>query len=113
MSLFCLCAPEILDTFSRPAVVVGHPGHELKVFGWIAEHRPQVHVITNGSGQHGVSRLAATARLLVGVGATPGEVFGSISDAEIYRALVETNIPFFLDLLERLAGFFLPHRGDF
>jgi len=113
MSLFCLCAPEVLESFSRPAVVVGHPGHELKVFGWIAEHRPQVHVITDGSGRHGISRMASTARLLGGVGARPGEVFGSISDAEIYRALVETNIPFFLDLLERLAGSFVQHRVDF
>ena len=113
MSLFCLCAPEVLESFSRPAVVVGHPGHELKVFGWIAAHRPQVHVITDGSGRHGVSRLASTARLLVEAGARPGEVFGSISDAAIYRALVETNIPFFLDLLERLAGSFLQHGVDF
>jgi hypothetical protein len=113
MSLFCLCAPEVLESFSRPAVVVGHPGHELKVFGWIAEHRPQVHVITDGSGRHGVSRLPSTAKLLAGVGAKPGEVFGPVSDAEIYHALLETNIPFFLDLLNRLAGSFIRNRVDF
>jgi hypothetical protein len=113
MSLFCLCTPEVLESFRRPAAVVGHPGHELKVFGWIAEHRPQVHVITDGSGRHGVSRLPSTARLLAGVGATPGEVFGSISDAEIYGALLETNIPFFLDLQERLADSFIQNEIDF
>src|SRR5215467_15612703 len=103
MPLFCLCAPEILAPFRRPAVVVGHPGHELKVFGWIAEHRPQVHVITDGSGRQGVSRLPSTAKLLAGLSAEPGDIFGSASDAEIYRALLETDIPFFLDLLKRLA----------
>ena len=113
MSLLCLCAPEVLESFSRPAVVVGHPGHELKVFGWIAEHRPQVHVITDGSGRHGVSRLPSTAGLLAAVGAKPGEVFGSVTDAEIYRALLETNIPFFLDLLETLAGSFIRNAVDF
>jgi hypothetical protein len=113
MSLFCLCAPEVLESFSHPAVVVGHPGHELKVFGWIAEHRPQVHVITDGSGRHGVSRLPSTAKLLAGVGAKPGEVFGAVSDAEIYRALLETNIPFFLGLRDRLAESFLRSGIDF
>jgi hypothetical protein len=113
MPLFCLCAPEILAPFRRPAIVVGHPGHELKIFGWIAEHRPQVHVITDGSGRQGVSRLPSTAKLLAALGAEPGEVFGSVSDAEIYRALLETDIPFFLDLLNCLAESFIRNGVDF
>jgi hypothetical protein len=113
MPLSCLCAPETFASFKHPAVVVGHPGHELKVFGWIDEHRPQVHVITDGSGRRGISRLASTAQLLSGMGVEPGEVFGAVSDAGLYRALLERNVPFLLDLLDCLSGSFVRHRVDF
>src|ERR1700733_3513174 len=113
MPLFCLCSPETLASFTSPALVVGHPGHELKMFGWIAEHRPQVHVITDGSGRQGVSRLPSTAKLLSAMDAKPGEIFGAVSDAGVYRALLETNIQFFLDILYGLADSFTRHGVDF
>jgi hypothetical protein len=113
MQLECLCTPEILTSFKRPAIVVGHPGHELKVFGWIAEHRPQVHVITDGSGRQGISRLPSTAKLLSTLDAKQGAIFGSVSDGGVYRALLETDIPFFLDLLNCLVDSFLRDRVDF
>lgn len=113
MPLLSLCSPEALASFSSPALVVGHPGHELKMFGWIAEHHPQVHVITDGSGRQGVSRLPSTSKFLSAMDAEPGEIFGAVSDAGVYRALLETNIQFFLDILSGLADSFLRHGIDF
>jgi hypothetical protein len=113
MPLFCLCSPETLASFSSPALVVGHPGHELKMFGWMAEHRPQVHVITDGSGRQGVSRLPSTSKLLSAMNAEPGEIFGPVSDAGVYRALLETNVQFFLDILQCLADSFIRRGVDF
>src|ERR1700733_13075391 len=60
--------------FKRPAVFVGHPGHELRVLGWLAETRPRVHVLTDGSGASGCSRLPSTSRLLDRIEACRGEV---------------------------------------
>ena len=113
MQLECLCAPEILASLKRPAIVVGHPGHELKMFGWIAEHRPQIHVITDGSGRQGISRLPSTAKLISTLGAKQGEIFGAATDADIYSALLETDIPLFLNLLNCLVDSFLKHGVDF
>jgi hypothetical protein len=113
MPLFCLCSPETLAPFSSPALVVGHPGHELKMFGWIAEHHPQVHVITDGSGRQGVSRLPSTSKFLSAMNTEPGEIFGPVSDAGVYCALLETNIQFFLDLLHALADSFIRRGVDF
>jgi hypothetical protein len=93
--------------------VVGHPGHELRVYGWMSEHHPMVHVLTDGSGRLGVSRLPSTARLLAQSGARKGEVFGLVSDAEMYRALLEQDIPFFLNILNQIAGSLLRHEIDF
>jgi len=111
--LACLCQPDPPDALQRPALVIGHPGHELRVFGWVAEHRPRVYVLTDGSGRSGISRLPSTARLLAALGAEPGEVFGALSDAELYRALLAGDSTLFLGLLDRLADSFLRHRIDF
>ncbi len=111
--LSCLFAPEPLAPYSHAALVVGHPGHELKVFGWMTEHRPRVYVLTDGSGQNGVSRLHVTEILLAQLGAARGETFGAVADAEIYRAILTQRLSFFLDILDALASSFITHSVDF
>ena len=92
--------------------MVGHPGHELRLFGWISQYRPRVYVLTDGSGRQGVSRVPATARLLAGLGAEPGEIFGALSDAELYAAILRQDTALLLRLLDRLADSFVRHRTD-
>src|SRR6266481_64211 len=113
MTLSCLSTPESFRPFRRPALVVGHPGHELKVFGWMTEHRPLVHVLTDGSGRHGISRLPSTARLISQAGAKSGEVFGPVSDAAMYRALQGKNTPYELNRLNAQAASFIQHDIHF
>ncbi len=100
-------------SFKRPAVLVGHPGHELKVLGWLADKRPRAHVLTDGSGGTGSSRLAATSELLNRMGARVGEVFGPLSDANIYHAILEQKIPFFCSIVDQLATSLADHGTDF
>lgn len=111
--LSCLFAPEPLDSYRRPAMVMGHPGHELKVFGWIAAHHPRVYILTDGSGQNGVSRLSATEKLLAQLGAERGEIFGAATDVEIYEAILEQRVSFFLNILDAIAESFANHSIDF
>ena len=92
------------------ALVLGHPGHELKVLGWVSEYRPRVFMITDGSGQQGVPRTLSTAALITRLGCEPGEVFGWISDAEIYRAMLERDCGLFLNLVDQIADSFLKHK---
>ncbi len=84
-------------------LVVGHPGHELMVHGWLEAARPLVMVLTDGSGHAGVSRLASTAALLARAGATPAPIFGRFTDVELYRALLDCRTDVFVDLVEELA----------
>jgi hypothetical protein len=106
-------APVSLGVFSRPALVAGHPGHELKVFGWMSQHAPRVYLVTDGSGRHGVSRTPSTAAVIAGLQAPPGEVFGFLSDAEIYDAMLQKDVPLFIGLVDELAGSFVRHQIDF
>ncbi len=92
---------------SRTALVVAHPGHELRLHGWLEQARPCVFVLTDGSGSSGPSRLASTARLLAGAGATTGDLFGALTDRDLYAAILEGRLELFTWLVDRLAAAFL------
>src|SRR5215831_20493662 len=88
---------------ARAVLVVGHPGHELRVYGWLTKVRPVVHVLTDGSGGEGTSRLASTTALLEEVGASRGSIYGRMTDREIYAAMLAGDHGCFIALAEELA----------
>jgi hypothetical protein len=93
------------DIFAgRAALAIAHPGHELRVHGWMQRARPLVLVLTDGSGGKGSSRLASTERILRRTGARPGCLFGCCPDRQIYQAVLAGNTQFFLALAAELAG---------
>jgi hypothetical protein len=73
----------------RAALIVGHPGHELRVYRWLELAQPTVYVLTDGSGHTGRSRLHSTRAVLSAAGATAGTLFGRFSDADLYTAMLE------------------------
>src|ERR1700720_1629366 len=113
MQLWFEKVPEGLSSYRRPALLVGHPGHELRVLGWLAENRPRVYVLTDGSGPDGTSRLPATSRLLDRLGSRRGRVFGLFSDARTYRAILEQEIGIFQSIVDELAQSLIEHGIDF
>ena len=57
--------------------------------GWLEQARPEVWVLTDGSGRGDASRVPSTRRDLAAARATPGTVLGRWSDREAYRILLE------------------------
>jgi hypothetical protein len=88
------------------AIVVAHPGHELRVFHWMEESRPLYCCITEGSGGSASSRLASTSAILQAVGAVPGPVYGRYPDKAIYRLLLDGAVDVFVQLAKELADCF-------
>ena len=88
---------------SRAILVVAHPGHELRVHGWLEKARPEVWVITDGSGRTNRSRLDSTTRVLEATGAVPGSVYGQFSDADLYDAVLKFDHRCFIDLVDQLV----------
>src|SRR5258706_14972165 len=77
------------------ALVVAHPGHELRVYGWLLEARPKVFVLTDGSGRTGRSRLSSTTKLGTDAGARFGRIYGRFTDIAVYEALLDGNFEVF------------------
>lgn len=102
------------DTFppGRAALVVAHPGHELRVHGWLELARPRVFVLTDGSGRTAASRVPSTTAVLEGAGATSGRIFGRFTDAAFYEAVLKQDFPLFTALTAELAGALVEDQID-
>src|SRR5215831_10826926 len=94
---------------SAVALVVAHPGHELRVHRWMELTRPLVCVLTDGSGSHGVSRVASTLRVVRQAGAAMGPWQGRVPDAEVYQWLLAGAHGCFRNLVGELADILWSH----
>jgi hypothetical protein len=91
----------------RAALVVAHPGHELRVYGWLEAVRPRVFVLTDGSGRSQQSRVASTDTVLSAVGATRGSMYARLTDPALYAALLDHDFALFTGLADELADAFV------
>lgn len=94
----------LLSPDLKTALVIGHPGHELRVFHWLEVMKPMVCVITDGSGRLGLSRLPSTTKILNQVNASQGVFYGSCSDREAYLAILNRDFDLFIRHARALAA---------
>ena len=88
----------------RNLLVVGHPGHELRAYGWIADTRPRVCILTDGGGSSAnASRLSESVSLLSGLGAQIGPICGAWSDRSLYEIILAGECASLVRSAEQLA----------
>jgi hypothetical protein len=97
----------------RAALVIAHPGHELRVYAWLQLARPQVFVLTDGSGRSRKSRLHRTTQILNSLGARPGSIYGRLTDVRIYSAILNGERDLFIDLAHEVAEALAADRIDY
>ena len=94
---------------SPSALVVAHPGHELRLFHWLELDHPTVFVLTDGSGRSGKPRIDSTRAVLAATGCAEGSVMGRFTDADVYRVIMERDVRGIAEvtreLRDALAGF--------
>src|SRR5437899_12803959 len=90
--------------------MIGHPGHELRAYGWVAQARPRFCILTDGGGSDGVPRLDHSSTLLRSLGASAGPICGDLTDRAIYELVLNGNHEPFENLAERLARFLLEEQ---
>lgn len=97
----------------RAALIIAHPGHELRVHHWLETAKPATLVLTDGSGRTLQSRLESTTRILQRAGGTAGPVYGRFTDADIYQAMLAGKTETFNALLEEMVNWLLAERIDY
>lgn len=76
----------------------------------MAEYRPRVYCLTDGSGGSGQSRVPSTKQVIAAAGAREGELLPCASDAEIYRAILERDFAWFCGIADELAVALVRHE---
>jgi len=94
----------------QTALVIAHPGHELRVWYWLEQVRPLTSIVTDGSGQTGRSRASFSRGLLQEAGARASSFFGVASDRTIYAAVLAGNHDFFRSLIDDIASELIRQR---
>src|SRR6476620_6764836 len=97
----------------RAALVVAHPSHELCIHGWLQQTRPYICVLTDGGGRSGQSRLSRTTDVLARAGAVQGDIYGRLTDREIYSAILRNDSELFVMLVKELAETFVAQQIDY
>jgi hypothetical protein len=95
-------------TPSPAALVIAHPGHELRLHHWLEKARPRVFVITDGSGS-GRSRVRSTMEVLDATGCAAGSIVGALTDREVYRMLLEGEVAPVVAMTNELAERLIEH----
>ena len=98
---------------ARAVMILGHPGHCLRAFGWMREARPLCQILTDGSGLTASARIESSRRTMESVGASPGALFGRFSDRRIYSAILNSEHSLFIDLANELADVLVKERVDY
>ncbi len=85
------------------ALIVGHPGHELRVHGWLSQVRPVTFVLTTGSGATGFGRSASTELVLRETGVAVGNGFAPLDDGAAYAAILRGDAGVFVGIADAIA----------
>jgi hypothetical protein len=88
----------------RTILVIAHPGHELRVHGWLEMKRPEVWVLTDGSGRTQRSRIRSTTRVLEATGGVPGPIYGHMTDIDLYKSVLNFEHDRFTAIVDQLAA---------
>src|ERR1700704_6287649 len=92
------------------ALIIGHPGHELRIHHWVETGRPLTFVLTDGSGRGQQPRLPSTVSVLHRAGAKPAPIFGRWTDAQAYEILLSGNLGALAGLTRELAQAFVANE---
>jgi hypothetical protein len=97
---------------TKSLLVIGHPGHELRVYGWIVQAHPLVCILTDGSGSSQNPRIEESLALLRRIGAQIGPICGEFSDRQLYQHILQKNTGVFEKLCDRIAGLIVDRAID-
>ena len=97
----------------KSALVIAHPGHELLVYNWLSLANPCVFVLTDGSGHSHKSRLHRTTSIINSLGARPGSIYGVLTDADAYSAILAGEVGVFIRMASELAEALVHHRIEY
>ncbi len=94
------------------ALILSHPGHELRVLGWLKTARPLVLILTDGSGHTTQPRIELSCELIEGAGGRLESLCGNFTDQQFYQAILDQDLDFFTQLRTRICDILAEQQID-
>ena len=88
---------------TNTALIIAHPGHELRLAHWLERMRPIVHILTDGSGRSEQARIDSSLTILKSTGAIPGAIMGRNTDRGLYADVLNQRTATFEQLTHDLT----------
>jgi hypothetical protein len=77
---------------TKTALIIGHPGHELRAYTFVKKYKPDVFILTDGSGLNKTSRIHETIKILDSLGAKFQDSIKIFTDIELYNIILEQDL---------------------
>ena len=94
------------------ALIIAHPGHELRVFHWLETVKPTVAILTSGGGALNQPRIEASFALLAQTSSHNSPLCGTFSDKDIYAAILNRKLDIFIYIFEKIVATLLEKDID-
>jgi hypothetical protein len=95
------------------ALVISHPGHELRIYDWLKRQKPIVSILTDGSGKSNNSRMHGSTKIFQALDIPTSPIYGSYTDRYFYSKILSGDAEFFINLCEKIFQFFIKERIEF
>lgn len=92
------------------ALILSHPGHELRVLGWVRKAKPLVIILTDGSGHTQQPRIVLSRKVIEEAGGNTASLLGNVTDQRFYRAILEQDLSFFEQLRQEIRMILIEHQ---
>lgn len=76
----------------KTALIIGHPGHELRAFAFMKKYKPDVYILTDGSGSKNESRLYQSIKIINSLGAKYIDLVKVFKDKDLYDIILNQNL---------------------
>lgn len=95
----------------KSAAFVAHPGHELRLHGWMSRTKPLCMILTTGSRSgEDRARLNTSATIIENVGGHCSSLFGVVLDRDLYKTILEGDLLPFHHWTDRLTDLLVENR---
>jgi hypothetical protein len=97
---------------TKTALIIGHPGHELRAYAFIKKYKPDVFILTDGSGSNNSARIHQSIKLLDSLGAKFQDSIKRFTDKELYNIVLKQDLSEILTYMNNLKDLIIKNQYD-
>lgn len=100
----------MLPQHANIGVIIGHPGHELRIYRMLELYHPRLYVLTDGSRLTHHARTYNTIRIIEQTDSKQSNILGRFTDVEMYKIFLTGDTATLKALVDELVDDLILHQ---